>query len=184
MPGESIVQTWISLIAQCSHKHRAGFQAWLTSVCKPEVSLRWAPWPAEPSGSIETLKRHPHSIFQLSSRQFELLVAKLLSKRGFLIQITPATHDGGTDMLAYLYTGVSKFLCLIQTKRYRRDRPVGVATVRELYGVMKDHGANQAMIVTTSSSSRYAQAFAQRHEHQISLQDHGALMQWIREFRH
>jgi len=196
MTGESIVETWASLISHCLEKDWADFWDWLTSARKPEISVRWALWRTELPGMgesyftatcsalIETLKRQPHLIFQLSPRQFELLVAKLLSDRGFVIQVTPATHDGGKDMLAWLDTGMNKFLCLVQTKRYRKGRPVGVETVRELYGVMKDQGASQAMIVTTSSFSRYARAFAQRHEHQVSLHDHGALMRWIREYRH
>lgn len=196
MIGDPIVETWASLTSDCLEKDWADFWSWLTRARKPEISARWAlsthesPEIVAPnltttrSTLIETLKQQPHLIFQLSSRQFELLVAKLLAYRGFVIQVTRATHDGGKDMLASLDTGVIKFLCLVETKRYQKGRPVGVETVRELYGVMKDHGASHAMIVTTSFFSRYARDFAQRHEHQISLQDHGTLMRWIQEYQH
>lgn len=132
---------------------------------------------------LEKLKRQPDSIFQLSSRKFEELVAELLDDMGFEVELTKATRDGGKDILAYMNTGVGKFLCLVEVKRYRQDRTVGVELVRTLYGTLCDFQANSAMLVTTSSFSSDARAFQKKHEYQLSLQDYGNVVQWIQDYK-
>lgn len=87
---------------------------------------------------IERLRRQPASIFELPSRQFEELVAELLADLGYEVELTQATRDGGKDILAYMDTPHGKLLCLVEAKRYRHDRPVGVELVRQLYGTLVD----------------------------------------------
>jgi len=135
------------------------------------------------SALIKSLKRQPDSVFQLSSRQFEELIAVLLLDQGWDVELTPPTRDGGRDILAYLHTGISRVLCLVEVKRYHRDRCVGVGMVRELYGVLHDNGASQAMIVTTSSFTAGARALQRRHQYQLSLHDYSVLVRWIQGYR-
>jgi restriction system protein len=132
---------------------------------------------------LEKLKRQPDSIFQLPSRKFEELVAELLDGMGFEVELTKATRDGGKDILAYMNTGIGKFLCLVEAKKYRQDRTVGVELVRTLYGTLCDYQANSAMLVTTSSFSPDARAFQKKHEYQLALQDYGNVVQWIQDYK-
>ncbi len=114
---------------------------------------------------IESLKRQPDSIFELPPRKFEELVAELLDGMGFDVELTKQTRDGGKDILVYMNTGIGKFLCLVEAKKYRKDRTIGVELVRTLYGTLSDYQANSAMLVTTSSFSQDAHAFQRRHEY-------------------
>jgi restriction system protein len=132
---------------------------------------------------LEKLKAQPDAIFQLPSRKFEELVAELLDDMGFEVELTKATRDGGKDILAYMNTGIGKFLCLVEAKKYRQDRTVGVELVRTLYGTLCDYQANSAMLVTTSSFSLGARAFQKKHEYQLSLQDYGNVVQWIQDYK-
>lgn len=130
----------------------------------------------------ERLKHAPQSVFDLSPRQFEELIAELLQDLGCEVHITPATRDGGKDILSYMPTPLGRVLCLVETKRYRHDRPVGVGLVRQLYGTLVDFGANNAMLVTTSSFSKDARAFRQRHEYRLDLRDYTGVVEWIRDY--
>jgi restriction system protein len=132
---------------------------------------------------IEELKKQPDSIYDLSSRKFEELLAELLSDMGWEVELTPATRDGGKDILAYLDTDVGKLLCLVEAKKYRHDRKIGVDLVRTLYGTMFDHQANSAMLVTTSSFTSDAHEFQRRHEYQLALRDYGHIVQWIQRYK-
>jgi restriction system protein len=132
---------------------------------------------------LERLKQQPESVFQLPPRQFEEVIAELLDGMGFEVEITKATRDGGKDILAYMRTGIGKFLCLVEAKKYRRDRKVGVELVRTLYGTLCDYQANSAMLVTTSSFSGDARAFQRKHEYQLSLQEYGDVVQWIQAYK-
>ncbi len=188
---------WANVLSRLPAANRQWWAEWLAGAGWADSAVRgqcrgWI-WPSALLGTewlgsvaerviIEGLKRQPEAVFRLSSRQLELLVAALLRDRGFDVRLTPATHDGGKDLLAYLDTGLSRMLCLVETKHYRADRPVGVDAVRQLYGTMNDHRASQAVLVTTSSFTRHAREFAERHAHQISLHDRATLSQWIAEY--
>ena len=128
---------------------------------------------------VERLRRHPSSIYELPPRKFEELVADLLTDLGYEVELTPATHDGGKDILAQMTTPHGKLLCLVEAKKHRADRPVGVELVRQLYGTLIDADATSAMLVTTSHFSSHARTFQQRHEYKLSLQDYVNVVQWI-----
>jgi restriction system protein len=80
-------------------------------------------------------------------------------------------------------TPVGNVLCLVDAKRYREDRTVGVGLVRQLYGTLHDHQATNAMMVTTSRYSPDAHAFQQRHKYQLELKDYSHLLTWIQQYK-
>lgn len=132
---------------------------------------------------VERLRNHPQAIYQLPPRKFEELIAELLSDLGYEVELTPATRDGGKDILAYMSTPHGRVLCLVEAKRYRRDRPVGVELVRQLYGTLTDAEASSAMLVTTSSFSPDARTFQKRHEYRLALRDYGNIVDWMDGYR-
>jgi restriction system protein len=50
---------------------------------------------------IEGLKKQPKDIFNITPRQYEELVAELMHDMGYEVTLTPATRDGGKDILAF-----------------------------------------------------------------------------------
>lgn len=103
---------------------------------------------------VERLRRQPQSIYELPPREFEELIAELLSDLGYEVELTPASRDGGKDILAYMSTPHGRLLCLVEAKRYRQDRPVGVELVRQLYGTLIDADASSAKCHCNSASQR------------------------------
>ncbi len=132
---------------------------------------------------IQKLRKQPQSIYDLAPRKFEELLAELLTDMGWEVELTKATRDGGKDILAYLDTEVGKMLCLVEAKKYREDRKVGVDLVRSLYGTLYDHRASSAMLVTTSSFTSGAKEFQEKYEYQLSLRDYSDLVQWIQNYK-
>jgi hypothetical protein len=134
-------------------------------------------------GIVERLRACPESIYDLSPREFEELLAELLVGMGWEVELTRQTRDGGKDLLAYYPTEMGRILCLVEAKKYRRDRKIGVGLVRNLYGTLCDHQASSAVLVTTSSFSPDAREFQQKHEHRLSLRDYADLVQWIQRHK-
>lgn len=128
---------------------------------------------------IERLRREPEGLFELDPRKFEELIADLMEGMGYDVELTPASKDGGKDILARLETPHGKALCLVEAKRYSPARPVQVGLVRQLYGTLHDHGATSAMLVTTSRFTRGANEFQERHQYQLALRDYGHVVDWI-----
>lgn len=132
---------------------------------------------------IKNLKKSPMDIYQVSSRQFEEIVAYLLSGMGWEVELTKETRDGGRDILAYMQTDLDKFLCLVEAKRYNIKRPVGVELIRTLYGTFCHYQANKAMMVTTSRFSKDAREFQKQHELQLSLREYTDVIGWIQKHK-
>jgi restriction system protein len=131
---------------------------------------------------IESLKKQPVNLRNLTPREFEELLADLLKDMGWDVELTKQTRDGGSDILAYLNTGVGRLLCLVEAKHYREDRKIGVDLVRTLYGTLCDAQANSAMLVTSSSFTSDAKTFQQKHQYQLTLRDYADVVEWIMKF--
>lgn len=132
---------------------------------------------------IERLKKAPQDLHKISPRKFEELIADLVQDMGWEIELTPQSKDGGKDILAFLKTDLGKLLCLIEAKHYDPRRPVQVGLVRQLYGTFVDHGANSAMLVTSSTFTKGAREFQAKHEYQLSLREYGDVVNWIRNYK-
>ena len=98
---------------------------------------------------------------------------------GYKVTLTPATADGGKDIIAEMNTDLGNILCLVEAKKYRADRKIGVELVRTLYGTVCHHNASSGMLVTSSSFTAGAQEFQLEHKYQIALRDFTDVARWV-----
>jgi hypothetical protein len=131
---------------------------------------------------ISYLAKHPEMMYDVSPRKFEELVAELLYRMGYDVELTPYSKDGGYDILAIWRGEVGSLLTLVECKRYRLDRPVGVEHVRNLIGVWDSVRASHAMIATTSSFTSGARDLERKYKWQLSLHDYGTLHSWLQKY--
>ena len=115
------------------------------------------------------------SIKNISWRDFEWLVAEAYRRRGYLAEVVGAdSGDGGVDVRL---TGHGKTV-LVQCKQWKAYK-VGVATVRELLGVVVSEKASRGIVVTSGRFTREARAFAGQNP-QVALVDGPYLAELIR----
>jgi hypothetical protein len=118
----------------------------------------------------------------LSGIDFENLIASLLARMGFQIEMTKASGDGGVDIIATVEKPLLRGRYLIQCKRFAIGSPVGAPIVREFYGALRaDHRAVKGMLVTTSSFTDQARDFAR--DLPIDLIDREQLEHLLREYK-
>lgn len=132
---------------------------------------------------FDRLKKEPESIYKLPPRKFEETIADLLSDMGLKVELTPQSGDDGRDILAYMDSPLGKFLTLVECKRYREDRKVGIELVKQLWATLKDHQANRAMMVTTSSFTKGATDFQKKYEWDLQLRDYSHIVEWIGKYK-
>ena len=132
---------------------------------------------------IDRLKNEPESIYKLAPRQFEEVLADLLAGMGYEVTLTAPSGDGGKDIIARMNTELGEVLCLVEAKRYRKTRKVGVELVRTLFGTVFDHSASTGMLVTTSSFTAGAKDFQEKHMYRLSLRDYESVQSWIRHHK-
>lgn len=114
-----------------------------------------------------------YALEKMSWREFEGLVAETFRQKGYRVELRGgAGADGGIDV--ELFMGRDRYL--VQCKQWK-TRQVGVAIVRELYGVMAAEGAVGGFVVASGSFTADAAEFAQGKS--IELVDARKLRQLI-----
>jgi len=125
------------------------------------------------------LAKKPEIIYELGSRKFEELIAKLLTDKGHEVSLTKNTRDGGYDIFAKVKNDFSEFIILAECKKYSPANKVGVEIVRGLYGVVEEHKANQGIIITSSFFTKEAQQTQLRIGNRMALKDYNDLVEWL-----
>jgi len=128
---------------------------------------------------LRRLQAYPHELHQIKPRQFEELICEILSRLGWRIELTPASKDGGYDIVGFSGSagGVTSSW-LIECKKYGPENKVGVGVVRALCGVKEQVKVANAMIVTTSTfTSGALEMGASRWD--LSLRDHEDVLAWV-----
>lgn len=122
-------------------------------------------------------QRNLDSIRDLHWRQFEELVAEAFRRDGYtVIENVGAGADGGVDIR--LRKGGESYL--VQCKNWRKQR-IGVATVREMFGVLVAESARGVFVVCSGTFTAEAVRFAKGKP--IHLVDGDTLMEIVARVR-
>jgi restriction system protein len=134
--------------------------------------------------TLRLLAQTPSDLLKLSPRQFEELVAELLARDGYEVELTPQTRDGGFDIVAVKHADlIVPQLCLVECKLYSDVHRVGVRPVRQLFGVVSERDASAGLIVTSSSFTKPAIEFQQSVGNRLALRDYGVLKTWLARYQ-
>lgn len=98
--------------------------------------------------------RMPEYLRQIHPEEFERVVCLLFDRMGYQVEQTRYVGDGGVD--GVLRRGDKK--SLLQCKRVQGS--VGEPVVRDLWGTISHHRADEGIIVTTGAVSRQARQWA------------------------
>jgi restriction system protein len=113
------------------------------------------------------------AVSQLSWREFESLIGEGFRRRGYTVADNAgAGPGGGVDLV--LAKGAER--ALVQCKHWRRSS-VGVAVIRELYGVMAARSVRSGFVVTSGTFTPEAREFAAQCG--IELIDGARLNEWV-----
>lgn len=130
---------------------------------------------------IAYLAKHPKMMREMNPRKFEELLASIYKNLGYKTKLTPASKDGGFDILAAHRDDVGQTLSIIEGKRYSADNKVGVEIVRGLYGVLEAKRATRGIVATTSFFTKGAIAFRDTVKHRMGLADFDTLTKYLRD---
>jgi len=130
---------------------------------------------------LDRIGRRPEAMRDLTPRQFEELVAELFIEKGYDVELTQQTRDGGKDLIIMNRSDIGNFMVYAECKHYRPDRPVGVDIITQLLGRINFDRATAGIVVTSSYFSPDAKDFQSQIEHQMSLIDYVKLSSWIEQ---
>lgn len=151
---------------------------------KPEITI---PQPIVEDISIintsllTNVAHDPNLIHKCTPRQFEEIVCEMLNKKGYKVNLTNQTRDGGKDIIIVENNLLGSFLVYVECKHYSPERPIGVNLVRELYGTISADEATAGLLITSSYFSKDAINFKNKVKHRISLMDYVQLISEIQK---
>jgi Restriction endonuclease len=130
---------------------------------------------------FDYLRKRPHALDSIGSREFEYLIASIFRSAGFSVELTPQTRDGGFDFLAVEnHTLLGESMILVECKRYSRHNRVGIGIVQRMLGTVNQYRATKGLIVTTSTFTRDAMKCAEVSKDRLTLQDYKKVHDWIK----
>lgn len=132
---------------------------------------------------INLIARNPKLLYEISPRKFEEIIAELFFKKGFDVELTKQTRDGGRDIVAISKEMDVRTKYIIECKRYAIENKVSIAVVQRLLGVKFAESANKAILATTSGFTKDARKFANSHVWDLDLKDYNDIMSWIKAYR-
>lgn len=125
-------------------------------------------------------RKNPQKLYEISPRQFEEFVAAVFRNQGFYVELTPETRDGGFDLLAVENSRLTgENVIIVECKKYRQDKRVGVGVIQRLLGVVHSLPATKGIVVTTSFFTRDAVKVAENSKHYLTLHDYQCILSWL-----
>lgn len=126
----------------------------------------------------EIIKNNPTLLETMDWRLFEEMLADILRRFKYDVELTKATKDGGIDIIAIKKDenfGLHKYL--LQAKRYSSS--VQVSPVRELLFLHDEYKATKSCLATTANFTSGAWKLAEKHKWKMELKDQQGILQWI-----
>ena len=137
---------------------------------------------------LSILECEPDFIRGVGRHEFEDVIAEIFRVRGYKVEQTKKTRDGGKDIIAISSDELgieSKYF--IECKHPDEGNKVSVSLVREAYGVHNTRsGPNKTILVTTSKFTRDAKKFVTdeiRSPWEFDLKDYEDVVNWLQRSR-
>ena len=131
-------------------------------------------------GLLSMVRAKPDLMHRMPPRDFERVIAEYYKSLGWQVELTPATRDGGRDLVIVKIDEAGRRMCLVECKRYAPDKPVRVAVIRSLYGVVEMENATAGIVITTSRFTAPAQEMQRSLASRLTLYDYTALVSMLK----
>jgi hypothetical protein len=131
-------------------------------------------------GILQKLAERTINIDDLRWRELEELIAELLEKDKFEVQLGKGIKDGGADIIAIKEVENLGFIKSIwQAKKLTSGKKVGIGVIRELADTRREMNANKGIIVTTTFLTRGAIERVKRDNYELGKIEKPDLERWI-----
>jgi restriction endonuclease Mrr len=132
---------------------------------------------------VDKVALRPEILQEITPRQFEELVCELFERKGYNVQLTKQTRDGGKDLIVLNNSMLGDLVIYAECKKKAPKHPVNVGLVRQLYGTVEADRVTAGIMVTNSYFSEDARRFQQTIKSRMNLIDYSELMKQIMDCR-
>lgn len=130
---------------------------------------------------IKNIYEDHNLLHVVDPRKFEEIIAELLYHKGFEVNLTKQTRDGGYDILALKKIGGFPIKFLVECKRYKKN--IGIDIIRSFCDVIQHEQANKGIIFTTSYFSKDSQNRKNEMGTILDLRNREDIIDWIIDYQ-
>lgn len=132
---------------------------------------------------LKYLTENPKDFYQLTSRQFEVVMAEIYNKLGYKVELTKATRDGGKDLIIRKPEALGDFIYYVECKKYAPKNHVGIGIVKNLVATINTDKVNGGILATTSYFSKDTKKFIEENKYgyQIKMHDFDTIRNLLNE---
>lgn len=132
---------------------------------------------------LKYLTENPKAFYQLTSRQFEVVMAEIYNKLGYKVELTKATRDGGKDLIIRKPEALGDFIYYVECKKYAPKNHVGIGIVKNLVATINTDKVNGGILATTSYFSKDTKKFIEENKYgyQIKMHDFDTIRNLLNE---
>ncbi len=121
---------------------------------------------------LKYLSENPEALYQLTDRNFEIVMAEIYNKLGYKVELTKAARDGGKDIIIRKTEILGDFIYYVECKKYAAKRHIGVGIIRGLVGTVNTDRVNGGILATTSYFTPDAKKFIADNKYNYKIQMH------------
>lgn len=130
---------------------------------------------------LKYLSENPEALYQLTDRDFEIVMAEIYHRLGYKVELTGETRDGGKDIIIRKPEILGDFIYYVECKKYAAKRHIGVGVVRNLVGTVSTDRVNGGILATTSYFTPDARRFItdNKYDYQIQMHDYNKIREML-----
>lgn len=133
---------------------------------------------------LDYFATNPDDLLTATPRQFEQLIAQLLSRLGYTgVELSPEGRDGGVDITAYVEHPIGIERVIVQCKRYGPSKKVSEPIIKQFLTDVDIRHAARGLIVTTSTLTAPARLLVESFRHRLSHIEGDELRERLIRFR-
>lgn len=176
-------QTLDEIASRTGHSVDETYKTWLDvqrSLNQSGVQTEAGVWlPVASDDILRVISEDPRLLQQVSWREFERIMADLLARLGFQIELQQGTKDGGIDILALRGGAFGDHRYLIQAKRWTNK--VGVEPVPGSYYFYRATIGRPKAVWRLRVPSHEVPELAAEYRWQLDLKDLRGIQAWVAE---
>jgi hypothetical protein len=99
---------------------------------------------------VRLIAENPDEVDNLEWRDLERVLEEAFTGIGFVTELTPASKDGGKDIILRLRRVSDSVMYYVEVKHWRSHKKVGATVLKDFVSIVVRDGAMRGLLLTTS----------------------------------
>ena len=131
---------------------------------------------------LDYLAKNEGKLEKIHWRNFERLCAEFFKRKGFVVELSPPTNDGGIDIRIWSDENFKKVspLIVIQCKRHKKSNKVDIEYIKAFWTDLLFEKAKRGLLATTSHIAPGGIKICKVRKWPLSFAENESVKKWVK----